>query len=206
MRSPVVWFSILATCALIGLLGYGMISGNEKKEPQSGADAAAEKRDPAPSFSLELISGPHPSGGATASMAKPSATRSSKPAARKASLADYRGKVVILSLWASWCPPCREELPLLQKIHKQLEPQGGVVLGVATKDAKEEALAEIRDFHGTFPSLHDPRGRYFDALKATGLPETVVIDRRGKIVLTYRGAVTRSWIEQVVKPLLKEKA
>ncbi len=98
-------------------------------------------------------------------------------------LASYRGKVVVLNFWATWCPPCVSEMPSLERLHRTLSPAGLAVLAVSA----DEDEADLRRFvaeHGlTLPVLRDPGGRVaFDRYRATGYPETFVIDRSGVLL------------------------
>lgn len=96
-------------------------------------------------------------------------------------LASFRGRLVVLNLWATWCPPCVEELPSLEKLHRALGPEGLVVLSVSA-DEDEAVLRRFVSEHGvTFPVLRDPGGRLVAAAlyHATGYPETHVIDSNG---------------------------
>ena len=99
-----------------------------------------------------------------------------------ARLSDYAGKVMVLNFWASWCFPCRYEMPYLQAIHDRFEEQGLVVVAVAVDDELEAARA-FRDKYGfTFPMFFDTDGAAKRALRVTGVPETYIIDRAGNLV------------------------
>ena len=121
------------------------------------------------------------------------------------SLADYRGKVVVLNFWASWCNPCKVESPLLQRWHKRLEKDGGLVLGVDVQDIDSDARNFIREYKLTYPHLRDKEG---DNVRAeygvVGYPETFVIDRQGRVVGLFRGPVDEKFMREVVEPLLGE--
>ena len=122
------------------------------------------------------------------------------------SLADYKGKVVVLNVWASWCDPCREEVPLLQQTHEQIEPKGGLVLGLDTQDASSKALEFLEERKATFPSLRDRDRSYGREFGVTGYPETFLIDRQGRIAAMRRFPVTQEWLDEHLPKLLAEKA
>lgn len=112
-------------------------------------------------------------------------------------LVDYRGKVVILNFWASWCVPCRKEFPLLKQVH------GGdvVVLGVVYRDSKRAAAAFMRDQGATWPGLIDPDGEIADAYDVAakpGLPVTVAIDANGSLVRRHIGELRRGDLEGLI--------
>ncbi len=101
------------------------------------------------------------------------------------SLKDYEGSVVLLNVWATWCPPCVEEMPSLQRLHEALRDDGLRVVAVSIDAAGAEK--EIRDFARrlglTFEILHDPNGAIAHAYGMYGVPETFLIDARGRIRL-----------------------
>jgi cytochrome c biogenesis protein CcmG, thiol:disulfide interchange protein DsbE len=122
------------------------------------------------------------------------------------SLADHEGKVVVLNVWASWCPPCVSEMPLLQRTHDRIAPQGGMVLGIDTQDASEDALKFLREKEISFPSLRDREREYGRELGVSGYPETFLIDREGRIAAMRRGPVDKAWLDEHLAPLLEERA
>ncbi len=127
----------------------------------------------------------------------------------KLSLADYRGKIVLLNLWASWCSPCRGEAPVLQKLSTELGPQGVQFLGINTNESSaENARAFERKFGVTYPSLHDGSGaladRFDGPLTPPGLPATYVVDRQGRIAAYLKGPVDEELLRSMINPLLGE--
>ena len=76
------------------------------------------------------------------------------------SLAAYRGRVVVLNFWASWCPPCQAEAPAMERLQRQLERHHATVLGVTDKDVASESLKFVREHHLTYPNLRDAGGEY----------------------------------------------
>jgi cytochrome c biogenesis protein CcmG, thiol:disulfide interchange protein DsbE len=166
---------VVAAAALVGLLAYGLAAGSADTTIESAL--AGGDRPPAPSVELPVLGEP----GAGA-------------------LADHRGKVVVLNFWASWCKPCREEMPLLQETHERLEREGaGLVLGIDSRDNTEDAQAFLREFDATFPNLHDRDGEYSRRFGGTGYPETFVIDPDGNIAAARRFPVTQEWIDDALR-------
>jgi cytochrome c biogenesis protein CcmG/thiol:disulfide interchange protein DsbE len=122
------------------------------------------------------------------------------------SLEDYRGRVVVLNFWASWCEPCREESPLLQRWHERLEGRGATVLGVDALDEIGHARAFIDEYGLTYPMLRDGDGSTREPFGILGFPETFVIDREGRIAAIQRGPVTDEFMRERVAPLLRERS
>jgi cytochrome c biogenesis protein CcmG/thiol:disulfide interchange protein DsbE len=116
----------------------------------------------------------------------PTASLETLPAGGEGSLADYRGKWVLLNVWASWCVPCREESPALEKFSRQRGDRV-TVLGIDTRDLSSDALGFIREFGLTYPQLRDPDGTYADELQTTGVPESFLVDPDGRLVRRLRG-------------------
>lgn len=107
------------------------------------------------------------------------------------SLADLRGDAVVLNVWATWCPPCREEMPGLQALQEQFADQGLRVVAVSIDS--RSAAGEVRDFvesNGiTFTILHDADERVTRTFRAVGVPETYLIDREGRLVRRWIGKI-----------------
>jgi peroxiredoxin len=98
-------------------------------------------------------------------------------------LSDFRGKVVFLNLWATWCPPCREEMPSMETLYRRLKDRGLVMLAVAEDEGGAAAVRLFVDeMKLTFPVLLDPGATLSPRYGATGYPETFIIDRNGQVV------------------------
>lgn len=117
-------------------------------------------------------------------------------------LAQYRGKVVLLNFWATWCPPCRAEMPVFERAHQQYRERGLVVLGVDLQERDEDILAFMREVGVTFPSAVDRTGEVARQWRATGLPTTVLIDRQGVIRDVRVGPFTDATLEERLAKLL----
>jgi cytochrome c biogenesis protein CcmG/thiol:disulfide interchange protein DsbE len=177
MVSPLPLAVGLVVVALVALLVYGVTSTGPSRTLDS--QLARGKKPPAPSLALTALD-----------------------TGRPRSLADYRGKVVLLNIWASWCVPCREESPLLQRWQKRMQPQGGTVLGVDTLDIKGDALGFIKKYDLTYPQLNDRDGTAIKKLGTAQYPESFVVDKRGRITALQRGPIDDAWLKAHVQPLL----
>jgi cytochrome c biogenesis protein CcmG, thiol:disulfide interchange protein DsbE len=102
------------------------------------------------------------------------------------SLADYRGRWVLVNVWASWCGPCRNESPALQSFSRRNRAKL-TVLGIDTRDLTEDGRDFIADYEITYPQLRDADGAYARELGTTGVPESFLVDPAGKLVAHYPG-------------------
>jgi len=102
---------------------------------------------------------------------------------RPASLADYRGKVVLLNVWATWCQPCRIEMPSMERLHRKLAGNDFAVVAVSVDEADSAAVSQFtRELGLSFDILHDRAGAIQRLYQTTGVPESFVIERDGIIV------------------------
>lgn len=110
------------------------------------------------------------------------------------SLSDYKGKVVFLNFWASWCDPCKEEMPSMQALYEELAGAGSSfeIVAVSVDSESAEVVREFTDSYGiTFPILHDRKGKIKEIYKTTGVPETFIIDQNGYVAEKVMGP--RDW-------------
>lgn len=119
-------------------------------------------------------------------------------------LADLRGKPVMVNFWASWCPPCRQEAPLLERTWRAYREQGVVFVGVNIWDREEDARRFLAEFDITFPTGSDPNGAVSIDYGLTGIPETYFVDRDGRVARKWIGPFTepalRAFLDEIVAP------
>jgi len=104
-------------------------------------------------------------------------------------LSSLRGRSVVLNVWASWCLPCKEEAPFLEQVWRENRPRGLVVVGLDAKDFRRDARDFMRRYELTFPVVYDGPGDTLSGWGVTGFPETFVLDRQGRVVESFAGAV-----------------
>ena len=179
--NPLVWIPVfLALFALLGLLAWGLIrdqqAGTSSFSTNDGPAAVAVLGRPASDFSGALYA---PFNGKS-----------------EFNLSDYQGKVVVVNFWASWCPPCREEAPILEQTWRKYQDDNVVFIGVDIWDTEQDAQAYIDEFGITFPNLIDKRGSIAVEYGVTGIPETFFITPDGMINRKVIGAISLSLLEQ----------
>jgi len=128
--------------------------------PASGASAPSG---PAPQFTLDSRGGP------------------------KISLSQYKGQVVMLNFWASWCGPCRQEMPLLENIYKKYNKMGFTLIGVNVEPDSKAAEGFLKETPVTFPVIYDKDSTVSKAYDVSGMPSTVIIDRKGNVRELHKG-------------------
>jgi peroxiredoxin len=119
------------------------------------------------------------------------------------SLAAYRGRVVLVNLWATWCPPCKAEMPVLQEYYEDHAAQGFMTVAISDGDPAPAVAAFVEEYGLTFQVWLDPT--YIatrQAFKTSNLPSSFVIDRDGKIRLRWVGEIDRATLEAYVTPLI----
>ena len=161
----------MAVTALIGILGFGLLSKGE---------ARLETGEPIPDAELPVLGGEG-----------------------SGSIADYRGKWVLVNVWASWCRPCREESPALQRFHEEHRRDDFTVLGIDSRDVSTDALEFIDEFGLTYPQLHDGPGERPDELGMTGFPESFLVDPDGNVALVIPGPVDEKFLETEIEPRIE---
>ncbi len=123
------------------------------------------------------------------------------PAGKAISLKDFRGKVVFLNFWATWCGPCRVEMPGMDKLYREFKDRGFEVVAVNVKDKREDALKFLKELKITYPVGMDPAGEVGLLYGAWGLPATYLIDRKGLILARMWGDA--DWYSPAARNLIK---
>lgn len=121
------------------------------------------------------------------------------------SLSQFRGQVVVINFWASWCDPCREEAPYLEATYRKYQDQGVVFIGVDYVDTDREARAYLEEFDITYYSGPDLGTRISDAYQIQGVPETFYIARNGEIRGVKIGPLVAPELDQKIEELLAEE-
>jgi cytochrome c biogenesis protein CcmG/thiol:disulfide interchange protein DsbE len=175
---PRRWSNIVLWAAVIGLLalvGWGLLNNN-KPRPEAGQVA--------PDFELSFYNGYEWEN------------------LSQSSLADMRGKIVVLNFWASWCTPCRMEADLLENAWQKYRDQGVIFLGVAYADAEPKSLAFLDEFDISYPNAPDLRSAISADYEITGVPETFFIDREGTITYVQIVPLDKVTLESTIEQLL----
>lgn len=110
---------------------------------------------------------------------------------QRSSLAAFQGKIVLLNLWATWCPECANEMPALENLQNQLGRDDFAVVAIDLREAREAVAAFVQEHHLTFKILLDPEGRIGQALNIRSIPTTYILSRKGELIGKVLGA--RDW-------------
>jgi peroxiredoxin len=126
----------------------------------------------------------------------------SDPQGKKISLKDFRGKVVFLNFWASWCVPCREEMPAIERLYQEFKDKNFVVLAVSVKDRRQDAIDFAKELKLTYPVALDPEGHVGLLYGAWGLPTTYLIGPKGEGLARAWGPA--DWYSPAARNIIKE--
>jgi peroxiredoxin len=126
----------------------------------------------------------------------------STPDGKKISLKDFRGKIVLLNFWASWCVPCREEMPAMEKLYQEYKQKNFVILAIAVKDRKQDAIDFVKELKISYPVALDPEAQVGSLYGAWGLPATYLIGPNGEGLA--RGWGPAEWYGSGARKLVKD--
>ena len=119
------------------------------------------------------------------------------------SLADYQGQVVLVNLWATWCPPCKAELPVLQSYYENHADEGFVIIGIDFGEPESTVTSFLKTAGLTYPIWLDEGQESGLAFSSYSLPASFVIDRDGTVVLAWTGAISNAMLEKHVTPVIQ---
>lgn len=175
-RSAVPTVVLVAAAALVALLVYGVVQRGGDTTLDEAVKSGERPVAPGAQRQLPLLEG-----------------------SGERSLAAYRGKVLVLNFWASWCEPCRAEAPLLEGVQRSLAADGaGTVLGATYNDSTDESRSFVDEFDITYPSVRDIGTKLAREFGTRALPETFVLDGEGRIVAISRGQVGKAFLDRAV--------
>jgi peroxiredoxin len=120
------------------------------------------------------------------------------------SLTDYRDKVVLVNNWATWCPPCKAEIPTLESYYETHAANGFMIVGIEAGEPQSDVSKFVQEHNMTYPVWFDLRTVALSAFKNQNLPSSYVIDRKGTIRLAWVGEISQAMLEKYVTPLLAE--
>lgn len=121
------------------------------------------------------------------------------------SLSDFAGQVVLVNNWATWCPPCKAEMPILQGYYEDHNDQGFTIVAIEAGDSPEAVAEFVNEYGLTFPVWPDLEQKALDAFRNPNLPNSAVIDRNGAVRYVWTGTITRNALEEYITPLVEER-
>jgi len=170
---------ILAIAGLIlALVVAGVLLTQKNTKNEFSSKSSLEAKEPVPNFTLSTIDG------------------------KDFHFSDYKGKPILINFFASWCLPCREEMPVLEKIVREYGPKGVVFLGIAVDDTEEKMKDFIAKYGVTFPVGLDKTAAIQKSFGIYGIPTTYFIDKQGVINYFHSGSVTEELLQHELDKLL----
>jgi cytochrome c biogenesis protein CcmG/thiol:disulfide interchange protein DsbE len=175
--------ALAVAIALLALLAFGV--SNQGENTSIDSQVARGLRPPAPSYTRAL-----PVLGSAA----------------RESLRDFRGKVVVVNIFASWCQPCVAEASILEREQHVLVKHSATILGVTYLDNATDSETFVRQNHVTYPVLRDVSGSFVRSFGTLGVPETFVVDRQGRVAAVRRYQLNGTWLAKVLPRILGQRA
>jgi len=120
----------------------------------------------------------------------------------RVSISDYSSQIVLINNWATWCPPCRQEMPTLLKYYNKHIEDGFTLVGINAGDPPDDVARFVDEYGLTFPILLDPNKKSLINFRNANLPSSYVIDRDGKVILAWTGPISNAMLEKYVTPML----
>jgi peroxiredoxin len=118
------------------------------------------------------------------------------------SLSDYEGSVVLVNFWATWCPPCRAEIPSFEAAYRVYKDEGFVVLGINIEESRSVVEPFVAEMDVSFPVLLDEQGKVMNEYRALGLPMSLLVDREGVIAVRHMGYLSDGQMKEYLDELL----
>jgi thiol-disulfide isomerase/thioredoxin len=122
----------------------------------------------------------------------------------KVTISDYNENIVMINNWATWCPPCKAEMPTLSRYYKEHRDQGFILVGIEAGDSLKEVQKFVKDNGISFPILLDPNNKSLIAFHNDNLPSSYVIDKNGNVILAWTGPISKAMLEKYITPLLEQ--
>lgn len=166
--------TIIGAVAAVGILLAAAVFLLPAPSTDDGLPSGVIQATPAPDFTVDILDG------------------------KEVSLKDFRGKPLVINFWASWCPPCREEAPILAKVSKKYDNEV-VFLGIIFQDTEEGVRSYIKEFDIPFQNAWDRKEEAAQAYKLTGVPETFFIDAEGNLKGRWIGAISEEKLTSLVE-------
>jgi peroxiredoxin len=162
----------------IGIVTAGMLSTGQSDKVTSVVPVAVKF--PAPELTLNNLQG------------------------EKVSISDYQDKILLINNWATWCPPCRAEMPILSKYYQDHSEHGFILIAIEAGEPVDEVAKFVEEFNLSFPILVDPDNQALAAFKNDSLPSSYVIDHEGNVVYAWTGPISQAMLEKYITPLLEQ--
>lgn len=125
-------------------------------------------------------------------------------AGQASALKDYQGQIILVNNWATWCPPCKAEMPALEEFYTRHKDKGFVLVAVEAGEPAEEVAQFVKDYGLTFPVWLDPQNKSIRVFKNYNLPNSYVIDREGVVRFAWTGGISLKNLEKYITPLLED--